>query len=426
MNALYTGIATVRNVLMIAYHFPPAAIGSGHLRTLALARYLPRFGWEPTVLSAHPRAYSQRDDRLIADVPESVAVTRAFALDTRKHFGFRGSYPLLLAQPDRWASWWPGAVTAGLWLIRRDRPRVLWSSYPIATAHLIAYTLHRLTGVPWVADFRDPVNNVEVGDSTMTARTRQWIERRAITYATRSVFTTSGAMEDYAGRYPRCEESLEVIPNGYDERDFEALRDAQTAETVNRAETITLVHSGALYTEGRNPRAFLAAIASLRGKGEKNVESLRVILRASEQEAVWRAIVSEMGLDHIVSLQPPVPYHEALLEMAHADGLLLFQGSRYNRQIPAKVYEYLRVARPILALTDPAGDTGALLASEGINSIAPLDDASAIEVALREFLARLKEHNVVVPTPERVARYSREAGVQRFAEVFDQLVAGAV
>ena len=50
-----------------------------------------------------------------------------------------------------------GAALCGSRLIRRRRPDVLWSTYPIATAHVIGADLHRRFGIPWVADFRDPM-----------------------------------------------------------------------------------------------------------------------------------------------------------------------------------------------------------------------------------------------------------------------------
>lgn len=338
---------------------------------------------------------------------------------------FRGSFPSILAQPDRWVSWWFGAVPSGLQLIRKHRPAVIWSTYPIATAHLIGYTLHRLTGIPWVADFRDPVSTADVGPSALTTRTRQWVERRTIASAARSVFTTPGAMADYADRYPRRGSSLAVIPNGYDERDFDTLnRKTTTPLHAASSKPITLVHSGVLYPNGRNPRAFLTAVADLLDRQLIERGSLKIILRACGNQEEYGRIIADMALEEIVTLQPSVSYHEALVEMASADGLLLFQGSVYNRQIPAKVYEYLRIGLPILALTDPEGDTAGLLASEGINSIAPLDDATATAEVLLEFLTCIKNRTASIPTPKRVVRYSREAGAQRYAALFDQVAMG--
>lgn len=100
----------VKRVLMIAYHFPPMHGSSGMQRTLRFARYLPDHGWEPIVLAPSPRAYQQTDSGQLADIPQQVRVHRAFALDTARHLTVMGRYPRVLALPDRWVSWWLGAV----------------------------------------------------------------------------------------------------------------------------------------------------------------------------------------------------------------------------------------------------------------------------------------------------------------------------
>ena len=142
---------------MVAYHFPPLRGSSGIQRTLRFCRYLPDFGWTPLVLTASERAYEDIDDNSRVEIPQGLVVRRAFALNTARQLSFGGRYPTLLAVPDRWVSWLAGGVLAGLAMIRRARPSVIFSTYPIATAHLIGLALHRLTGLPWVADFRDPM-----------------------------------------------------------------------------------------------------------------------------------------------------------------------------------------------------------------------------------------------------------------------------
>jgi hypothetical protein len=147
----------LRRVLMIAYHFPPVRGSSGIQRTVRFARWLPELGWEPIILTAHPRAYEATVEDAANEVQPGMVVCRAFALDAARHLSIAGRYPDWLALPDRWSSWWLGAVPAGLSLIRRLRPDAIWSTHPLATAHRIGATLHRLTGLPWVADFRDPM-----------------------------------------------------------------------------------------------------------------------------------------------------------------------------------------------------------------------------------------------------------------------------
>src|SRR5699024_1190823 len=144
-----------------------------------------------------------------------------FARDVRETFSIRHKYPSVFAVPDRQSSWWLGAVPTGLRLIRRYRPRVLWATQPTPTAFWIALSLHRITGVPWVADFRDPIG---FGVSGLADRMRRWIERKTVHGCARAVFTTAGAAEIYAHKYPTVPtQRWTVIPNGYDETDFRAL-----------------------------------------------------------------------------------------------------------------------------------------------------------------------------------------------------------
>ena len=414
----------MRKALLVAYHFPPAAVSSGHLRTLSLTRYLPRHGWEPHVLTAHPRAYSRRSEDSLSDVPDNLDVVRAFALDARQHLSVRGSYPLFLAQPDRWSTWLLGGVAAGLRMLRRHDIDLVWSTYPIISAHLIAYTLHRLTGLPWVADFRDPVTTADIGTSPMTMRSRTWVERRTLAHARRCVFVTDGARDLYAQQYPEADPRLTVIPNGYDEGDFEALseRSEPPFSAASEGRRIRLTHSGVLYRDGRNPYAFLQAVATLVSENAPFADQIEVVLRASGHDDEYRQLAQQLGLGGVVRIEPPVAYAQALREQADSDALLIFQGAQYNRQIPTKVYEYLRIERPILALVDEAGDTAGFLRAEGIDTIAPIDDPQRIASTLRALLSDIGEGVAQVVPRERVAGYSRAAGAARYAQIFDEAI----
>eukprot|EP01034_Spumella_vulgaris_P042863 gene42863-53182_t len=194
---------------------------SGIQRTLKFSQYLPQSGWGPVMLSAHPRAYANPGDDQMGDIPSSVPVTRAFALDTARHLAIGGRYAGFMALPDRWASWCLGAIPAGWRLIRRHRPAVIWSTYPIASAHLIGLVLRRLTGLPWVADLRDPMTDVSYPSAPRTRRVFQWIERKTIEHCTVAVCTTPGAIKTYETRFPSIpRERFRLIENAYDEENF--------------------------------------------------------------------------------------------------------------------------------------------------------------------------------------------------------------
>lgn len=411
----------LRRVLMVGFHFPPSALSSGHLRLLAFTRYLPESGWAPVVLSASACAYEQVDPSSTDAIPEACTVHRALALDSKRHLGALGRYPSVLALPDRWTSWRLAAVVRGLQLIRRHRIEAIWSTYPIMSAHCIAHALHRLTDIPWLADFRDPVATSLHGRSPMTARSLCRWERRVVSRATCSVFTTPGARQWCAERHPDIQPSrLEVIENGYDEASFV---DLPTSPDARQDRPLMLVHSGLLYPDGRNPFAFFQALARLQAAGEIDAGRVRIVLRASGSEALYQAEVDRLGLTSLVELAPAVSGREALLEQARADALLLFQGQPYDRQIPAKVYEYLRIGRPIFALVGMHGDTADLLRQVGAPAPVAMDDVDAIEARLSVFLRELSAATVTPVPADKIARFSRRGGAMQLAGLLDRVTA---
>lgn len=408
----------IKRILMVAYHYPPLRGSSGIQRTLKFSKYLPELGWEPIVLTAHPRAYQLTSNDQLQEI-ENRVVYRAFAFDTSKHLSFMRRYPSILALPDRWVSWWLGAVPMGLYLIKKYRPDVIWSTYPIATAHLIGLSLHSLTGVPWVADLRDPMVEPDYPPNPLTRQVYQWIEEKTVTHCTQAVLTTSGAVADYKARYPHIPASrFHLIENGYDDENFSAA-EAMIAGGIPKGKQFVLVHSGIIYPSERDPVPFFEALAALHKQKSISSENFKVILRATAHDAYIQQLIDRYGIGSLVSLAPPIPYREALLEMLTADGLLILQASNCNNQIPAKFYEYLRARRPILALADPAGDTAAALRDAGIYTIAPLNSRDDIIRELPRFLALARANQAPVASVEKVSASSRRSRTVELTHLLD-------
>ncbi|MFP5393772.1 MAG: glycosyltransferase [Gammaproteobacteria bacterium] len=413
-----------KRVLLVAFHFPPQAASSGIQRTLSFSKHLGKNGWEPMVLSAHPRAYNVKNPSQLASVPAHLVVKRAFALDSKVHLGWRGRYPELVALPDRWISWWFAAVPAGLGLIRKYKASVIWSTFPIATSHLIGLALHRLTGLPWVADFRDPMLQSSYPNSKRQRKIYQWIEYQTITRCSAAVFTTHSAMESYRQRFPQLPAAkFSVIENGYDEDGFGGAEPVPMAAPAVRSGPITLVHSGVLYSGGRDPSPFLAAIAALKAAGTVDAARLRVILRAPGDMEEINGFVQRHGVGDIVAVEPPVPYREALQEMLAADGLIVFQGTPFNNQIPAKIYEYFRARKPVLGLVDLRGETARVLRDAGFDALAEMGESASIAPVLERFVAQVEAGQAYVATEALIASSSRVHRASQLAALFDQAVA---
>jgi len=290
---------------------------------------------------------------------------------------------------------------------------------------MIGLALHRLSSLPWIADFRDPmvekdpVTGEEFPRDPLVRKASSWIEERTVKSCSRAVFTTPGTLAMYANRFPEISGTQwALIANGYDEEDFAAV-ECQSHARPAAGKPVVLLHSGVLYPSERDPMAFFQALAELRRSGKISPSVLKVVLRATGHDEDYRAPLRQLGIEDIVSLEPMIPHNDAVAEMLNVDGLLILQATNCNRQIPAKAYECLRAGRPIFAMTDPAGDTASLLRAEGIEAIVPLDSKNDIATGLLRFLSTLGDGHNHVSRP--VERHSRKAKTRELAALLDSV-----
>lgn len=410
-----------RRALMVAFHFPPQAGSSGILRTLNFVKNLPPLGWDSSVLAATPSAFEDQRNDLIASIPTTTRVVRAAALDAARHLSIKGKYLRLLALPDRWSSWWIPAVWHGLKEIRQARPDLIWSTYPIATAHLIGGTLSLVSGLPWVADFRDPMTSSDYPVEPLQRRVWRWLEGKVLRRASACVFTTPHAAQTYAERYPEQAAKCHVIENGFDDEVFEQV---QAAREGVGADKLLLLHSGLIYPEERDPSNFFAAVRALIDRGELDATRLCIRFRAPHHDAEVKACAEQYGIQHCVEVAPPVPYQRAVAEMMGADLLLVFQGSDFNTQIPAKIYEYLRAQRPVLGVLDPSGATATLLKRFEAVHLGDIASVSSLETVLQQALLELRSAGLpgaLQRNREQAMVYSRKAQTRRLQEIFNSV-----
>ena len=411
---------------MIAFHFPPLAGSSGIQRTLRFVQHLPSLGWQPLVLSAHPRAYEKTSDDLLADIPDGIVVRRAFALDASRHLQLAGHYVGWMARPDRWISWKFGAIREGLKMIEEFKPDVIWSTYPIATAHVIASALHRKTGIPWIADFRDPMAQDGYPTDPATWQCYKEIESDAAARARMCVFTTPGAARMYQQHYPAAASRMVVLENGYDEESFASAARQRISASAPRQvkQPLLMLHSGIVYRSERDPTQLFEALGRLKLEGTVLPNDLRIRFRASVHDDLLKALAKAHGAQDFIELCPAIPYREALAEMMSVDALLVMQARNCNSQIPAKIYEYLRAGTPILGLTDPEGDTAGVIRGAGLADIARLDSVDEIADLLPAFIRNVHAGLAALPDPKAVKRLSRQERSVGMAALLDQVVAG--
>ena len=128
------------------------------------------------VLTAKPYLYRRQDRH--TDIPKFVSVIRAFGLDASRHLSFRKKYFGFLCIPDKYGSWIVDAVIKGLWTVFREKPDVIWSTFPYSSAHWAGLIIAKCTGLPWVADYRDPAGFHH--DTSHYNWLLKWIDRKVV------------------------------------------------------------------------------------------------------------------------------------------------------------------------------------------------------------------------------------------------------
>jgi glycosyltransferase involved in cell wall biosynthesis len=415
-----------RRVLIVTDIFPPInAVGTR--RTVALCRHLAAAGWGVTVLTARPDEGDAIDPGLLAQVPAAVRVVRTPMPDLARSFNrllhrrrANGARPaasarvsppapavpaaaasdgnghgrgaldwlsLWLKVPDGQVGWLGPAVAAGLRAARRQRPDVIYGTAPKWTSQLVAFALSRLLRVPLVADFRDPWCGSAWRALPYAAHRRldQTLERMVVGRAAAVTCAWDLIRVQLAERYPRRAANISTIYNGFD---------LERAEAVASAELdggrCVLLHAGTFYGP-RRPHGLFAGLRRLLDERPQAAGELMLALLGSPayDGRPLLDIAREHGVEHSVRIVPPAPHDQALSYLKGAAVAVLCgqSGNAALVSVPGKVYEYVAMGKPVLAIG--AGDEAVGILRDGGCAVWRVDDeAGPIAAALAEVCER--------------------------------------
>ncbi len=398
----------MNRVLLINAQFPPDPAVGG-MRPAAFARHLPQFGWEACVV-----ARRLRDGDNGSTEPGARRVERAWGGDSKRLFGIGGHYPSLTALPDRTISWLPAAVARGLRLISQENCAVLLSSSPPSTAHCIGMVLKRLTGLPWIADLRDPWRGITPGGRWHRSLDQR-LETAAMRRADAIVVTTPSLGEHLTERFgPSVGGKVTVIRNGFDEEMFARLAAPQPATRFE------LAHLGSLNSY-REPRSLLVALRDALRHGTVPADTLIRFVGSIDaaSDALLHQAAEELEVAEHVQIEPRCPQEQALAIMLQASALLLLQPSAETAPcIPTKAFEYLRSNRPVLCVAPAGSETRRFVEGFDLVFTASADDPTAIR---RQIEATHVAWQQGLAAQRDVSSHSRREATAMLAGVLDRL-----
>ena len=406
---------------MITYTFPPVA-GSGVFRTLKFVKYLPTFDWQPIILSIKKSKTKPTDKTLEKEIPTNVKVYRTTNMES-KIYRYAASYckinPKWYQIPDwRFIEWFPFAVLKAKKIIKKEKPDVIYSTSPPPTSHLIALAIKLKTGLPWVADYRDPwTQHFEISYPTRIHRNiEENLEHKIAKYADKIIFITSLYRSNFLNKYPdTLQEKCITITNGYDPDDFINVK-------VIKSDKFIISHLGSLYGR-RSPSFFLEALINAIKERETLETDIEVKFVGGSSKEYWD-IANKYGLDGIVREVGYVPHEKAIKCMVDSTCLLLVIGAgRKNKEIfTGKIFEYVASRTPIIATVPLDGVAADLIKETNSGLVLDTNDVNGIKTAILEFYDKWKEGKLKIDSnSELIKKYSRKELTKKLAEIFDDI-----
>ena len=409
----------MKRLLLIAHVFPPAP-SPGAQRPGYLARYLAEFGWDVTVLtnSSGTAPFPARvistaaapggtlEDRIRRKVTE-----RAVSPDSLARRLLRTIKENVLF-PDATAPWMPKAIAAGSKLLQSQKFDAIFSTAHPPSVHVVAWILARQSGLPWIADYRDPwAGNAYLKRPMLRHLAEELLERGMIKRA-QAVTTVSEPIAQQLRRFHRRRD-VQSIPNAYDPADWVAIPPVKPTR-------FDLVYTGSMYGGMRSPDFLFDAIAQLRAERNPAGLDARVHFYGPNSENV-DASATQYGVNLVVRQHGSVPRAQAMRAQRSSALLIIFlnMDPATSGEMGSKYLEYLGARRPILAIGPPNSVMRSFIETHGLGWFASsaLEAKSALQAAYERFSAG----DIEMAVDPRGIPNAREMTL-RFADLFDHTI----
>jgi hypothetical protein len=442
-----------KKILIISYYFPPLGMG-GVQRVSKFVKYLPSFNWEPVVLTVKDIEYFSQDSSLLDELPAGVKIYRAGSFDPlrlifvlkrifrREKGGPNPAYSgtsrvalrvqknkkgkwisssllkliNLFSFPDNKMGWFPFALIKGFRLCKKEKIDLLFSTSPPSTCHLTGFFLKKITGIKWVADYRDPyltsedVKTCSPLKKFLIKSLQKLFLKKADGVIAVNQTITSGLKEISTGI-----KNIQMITNGYDQTDFDF-------KVEKNKDVFQIIYFGT-FSPDCPAEPFLKALHNLLQQNRIPKEKIEFTHVGLSMGIDVEKSVEEYELKEIAELKGYLPHKEGVRELLKANLTLLSVAESAPVITTGKTFEYLGAKIPILAIVSSEGEAGKLIQSLGVGKVISPGNISEIEDAVLTFYQEFESGKSYLKTyPEEVKKYERKYLTSKLARLLDEVV----
>ncbi len=440
-----------RRVLMVSYNYPPTG-ASGSIRTTKLAKYLPSCGWLPTVLTVGREktrwSGSDESDGVLPGVtvvrapfPDVLTAAKEFLVSrgllkaggpgsetVPRRSGDPGRGPTgplvrlfrwlkrWATFPDRYNLWLPFALARGLKELSTGEYDAIYSSSPPVADNILAFALQRLSGLPWLADFRDPwTQNRYLEFTAFELRLTRALEKKVLSTASAIVTVSNPLADMLSDLHGRGKGGVRALSNAFDPEEFGGL-----VEPLKDRFVVT--YAGMLYGGKRSPAGFLEAVEGLIDRG--SISPGEILVRFfGPFDRVLDEVVGSLRHRGILEVNETVGRREIIERERESTVLLILSWDDPYSALSygGKVFEYLGAGRPILAWNPNGGLLAELLEKTGAGeSVASREQAMEV---LERWITEWRDTGEVAHRPDEseVSGYGWDLRARDFAAILDDI-----
>ena len=439
----------MKRVLVITYYWPPTG-GSGVQRWVKFARYLPSEGWQPVIYTPENPEQLAVDHSLEKEIPEEAEIikthiTEPYELYKKFLLGSGHGKEAVEVNPVN-ARNKSFAQKAAMWVrgnFFRPDPRCMWirpsvkylkkyleehpvdlivSTGPPQSMHLIGRRLAKETGLPWIADFRDPWTKIfYFKHLSMTRATEKWhhrMEKKVLDEATAVVAVSPLVQKDFQ---QVTKTPVVLITNGFDENDYPDMNVSEMSGGHEKDFTVT--HTGLFAADG-NPTVLWDVLADKCRKDSEFRNRLKIRLVGKTDIQIIGAIEDAGLKDNLIDLgyQP----HEVAVDEQRKASLLILplrKEPEYKAVLPGKLFEYIASRRPVLGIGQPDGAMAMIMDSTKTGTVLDWNDREAVGRFIDRCWCDHCKGTLTVEGAD-ISQFTRRNLTRRMAELFDRIVSG--
>ena len=433
----------MKNVLVITYYWPPSG-GSGVQRWLKFVKYFPEFNVNPFVLTVKPEnaSYPVIDNSLENEIPEGLEVfkTKTFELFEfyRKLIG-KGRYPHSsfdsetnpsflqktsrfirgnLFLPDSRIGWKYYAVREGKHIINKHNIDTIITTGPPHSAHLTGLKLKKITGVKWIADFRDPWTDIFYYNAfyhtALAKKIDKRLEQKVVEECDRLTIVSQALKDMIKEKSDKINPAkIMVLHNGFDEQDFNFPSDPPEDKFL-------VTFTGSLLNDNKKMNVFIKALHVV--VSEYRDINIKFRFIGNINESVQKLFL-ENGLEKNFEKISYVSHDEAVKFLMKSTACFsTIRRAKNNKGIiSGKIFDYLGSGKPIICLGPTDGNVSEILNECEAGKVIDYDDFKGIKDYLAELIIKWKSSYNIDHRNKTYLDYSRKSLTEKISTEINKL-----